>query len=628
MQAADKQWRHGHSVISSMCSDRQDLSNFISLAGSPAWRYNLGTMAEQTGHNPLALALTTESLHRMLSALAEVTSTTVMLFDPAGEVISGPVVGNVFIRELLGTPAGSEQVMAVHRITSHGITDGSPLAEHLDHFAVPVIRGGEQVGTLTIGDRPRRPLGDEAVREIASLVGISVGMLQSAANELKEWTADEAQACRNLGLAVVDWLASLCRQEEDLRHRIQELATVYNVAGLLAGASDLQEILDKTAELVGTVMRVKASSIRLLDEATGLLTVKAVHNLSWEYLEKGPVSINSNVIDQSALKGEIVRITDVANDPRVQYPEQARREGIMAGLVCGMIYRGKAVGVIRVYAGEPYAFSAYEESLLQAVASQAAAAIVNARLMQETIAAERYTRQMEYAGNIQRRMVPQTPPSSERVEIGALYRPTYEVGGDFYDFIQLPKGNLGVGIADVSGKGVPAALQMASLRSALRVYAYFTYHVDKIMSEVNRHICRDMKVGEFITAFYGVLTPDGRRLTYCSAGHDPPMHLRNGEIRYLETGGLVLGVDPAATFERGILELEPGDILLLYTDGVVEALNFEDERFGRARLAESLCRYADQPAKRIVQDINWDLRRFRGLADRLDDTTLVVLKIL
>jgi sigma-B regulation protein RsbU (phosphoserine phosphatase) len=224
-------------------------------------------------------------------------------------------------------------------------------------------------------------------------------------------------------------------------------------------------------------------------------------------------------------------------------------------------------------------------------------------------------------------MIPRKSPDCKQVDIGALYRPTYRVGGDLYDFVKLPKGNLGIAVADVSGKGVPASLLMASLRSAMRVYAYFTYDVDKIMYEVNRHMCRDTTAGEFTTAIYGVLTPDGRRFTYSNAGHDPPMHLRNGKVTYLESGGMVLGVDPSATFERGILELQSGDVLLLYTDGVVEALNFADEQFGRPRLAESLIRYADQPAERIVQNINWDLRRFRGLADRLDDVTLVVLKV-
>jgi len=539
------------------------------------------------------------------------------------------------IRNLLETPSGRTLVMSAHRAQLGETGQALPadigpsllLCEHLEHFAVPVIRGGQRAGTLTLGDRPRRPLSEAAVRQIASAANVDSETLQDVARELPCWTAAQAEADRNLAAVVVELVASLCMQDEDLRSRIQELSAVYNIAGLLAGSRDLQEILNRAARMVCEVMKVKSCSIRLLDETSGLLTAKAVHNLSWEYLDKGPVSVDSNLIDQAALRGEMVRIADMPTDPRVQYPEQARREGIVSSLVCGMVYRGKSVGVIRVYTGEPHSFSAYEESLLRAVASQAAAAIVNVELMSEALESERYTRQLAYAGDVQRRMVPRQPPACKQVEIGALYRPTYLVGGDFYDFIQLPKGNLGIGIADVSGKGVPASLQMASLRSALRVYAYFTYDVDKIMSGVNRHLCRDNRVGEFTTAFYGVLTPDGSRLTYCSAGHEPAIHLRKGRIAYLETGGMVLGVDAKATFERGLLDLHSGDIIFLYTDGVVEALNFADEQFGRQRLVESLQRYADQPAERIVQSINWDLRRFRGLADRLDDVTMVVLKI-
>jgi phosphoserine phosphatase RsbU/P len=191
----------------------------------------------------------------------------------------------------------------------------------------------------------------------------------------------------------------------------------------------------------------------------------------------------------------------------------------------------------------------------------------------------------------------------------------------------LPDCNLGIGIADVSGKGVPASLLMASLRSALRVYAYFTYDIDRIMSEINKHVCRETTIAEFVTAFYGVLTPDGRRLTYSVAGHDPPLLLRRGRVQRLDTGGMVLGVDPQATFEREVIDLEPGDVLLLYTDGAVEGLNFNDEAFGRERLTQSLIRHAHESAQLIAQNILWDLRRFRGLADRTDDVTMVVLKI-
>jgi serine phosphatase RsbU (regulator of sigma subunit) len=426
---------------------------------------------------------------------------------------------------------------------------------------------------------------------------------------------------------VAELFGELCAQEQDLHRRIEELTAVYNIGSMLAGTADLQEVLDRTARMVCEVMEVKACSIRLLDESTGNLTIRAVHNLSPEYLNKGSVTVSDNPIDGAAIGGEIVHIADAPTDPRTRYAQQADKEGIVSGLVAGLIYRGKAVGVLRVYTGEPHAFTPFEESLLRAVASQAAAAIINARLVEETLAAERYTRQIAYAGTVQRRMIPTDPPPHEHLDLGAVYRPHFNVGGDFYDFITLPERNLGIAIADVSGKGVPASLLMSSLRAALRVHAHFTYDIDVIMRRLNRHVCKDTTVGEFATAFYGVITPDGKRFTYCNAGHCPALMLRDGEIRELDTGGMVLGVALNETFEKDLVELQTGDIFLLYTDGAVEALNFSDKQFGQARLEKSLRKYADLPAQLIAQNMLWDIRRFRGLADRIDDLTLVVLKI-
>jgi len=576
--------------------------------------------------------LSRSSIHHLLTVLADVTKATAVLFDEADEVVAGPTAGNVFIRRVLETVSGRQAVLAAHRSTIHPalpgqVSDANGLESTLDRFAIPMVRNDKTLGTLTLGDRPRRLVPAKVVRQIASLVNLPEGVLQEAAKELIPWGKAEVSAVRNLGALLVELLADLRLQDEDLRQRLDELGTVYNLAGLASGTMDLQEILNTTARMVCEVMQVKACSIRLLDEATGDLVIKAVHNLSNEYLNKGPVNINQNPIDQAARNGEMVRIADAPTDPRTRYPEQARREGIVSGLVCGMIYRGHVVGVLRVYTGEPHVFTLHEEALLRTVSSQAAAAIVNARLLHEAIEAERNARQIAYAGAVQRRMIPESAPKYVHLEIGALYRPTYEVGGDFYDLISLGDDRLGIVIADVSGKGVPASLLMASLRSLFRAYAGFTHDIGLILAETNAHMCRDTTVGEFATAFYGVLRPDSRQLTYSNAGHDPPMLLRKGTIQYLETGGMVLGVDRAATFEHATIELQAGDIVLLHTDGAVEATNFAEKQFGRNRLAESLMRYATEPAQRIVQNINWDLRRFRGLADRTDDLTLVVLKI-
>lgn len=593
-------------------------------------------------------ALARMPLERVLEVLAAQTQCTAILFDEQKHLIAGPVGGNALIRAILATAAGRAAIIEAHRSAipqdasaagpDHGERQDSaasmkpwpdsPLAAaSLDHFAASIIHGDRRLGALTLGDRPRKPLTDEAVNRIAADLGLNASELQATAGQVKPWTAEEAAAVRDLLALTADLLATVDSQHVELGHRIEELTAVYNMVGLLAGTLDPREILNKTARMVCAVMRVKACSIRMLDEATGELTIQAVHNLSNEYLSKGPVKVSENSIDAAAMAGAMVQIADAPGDPRTRYPEQARREGIVSGLVCGLIFRGKAVGVLRAYSGEPHVFTPFEEALLRAVASQAAALVVNARLLKEALEAQCYAHQLAYAGAVQRRMIPQAPPSFDKADIAAVYRPIFEVGGDYFDFLPFLEGNLGIIIADVSGKGVPASLLMASLRSAFRGHAYHTYHLDKIIAEVNKHMCRDTSPGEFATAFYGVLTPDGRRLTYANAGHDPPMLLRDGKIQYLETGGMAIGVTLRSKYERGLVDLLPGDVLLLYTDGTVEAMNFNNETFGRERLADSLIRHAQNPPQLIAKNILWDIRRFRGLADRTDDLTMVVVKI-
>ncbi|MHC4443966.1 MAG: SpoIIE family protein phosphatase [Planctomycetota bacterium] len=576
--------------------------------------------------------LTGISLYHSLEVLADQTLATVILFDASNTVHLGPVAGNEFFAQILATDAGREAVISAHKSAINpdaaAKDDSCPLTDGtFEHFAIPITRNEQHVGTLTLGDRTGTALSKQQINQIETYIDLPAGSLAQAAKDLQPWSEAIASSSRNMTALLAELLAELCSQDEDLNLRTEELTAVYNISNMLAGTLDLQEILNKTARIVCEVMKVKACSIRMLDESSGVLTIKAVHNLSYEYLDKGPVLVGENSIDADALAGEMVYIADGPHDPRTRYPEQAKKEGIVSGLVCGLIYRGRAVGVLRVYTGEPHSFTSLEESLLRAVAAQAAAATVNAQLLAETLEAERYSQQLTYAGEVQRRMFPAAAPENEYLQIGAVYRPTYEVGGDFYDFISLPNHNIGLAIADVSGKGVPASLLMASLRSALRVNVHHTYNIDHIMTEVNQHVCRDTTIAEFATLFYGVLTPDGKRLTYCNAGHHPPMLLRDGKIQYLSTGGMVLGVDCDTTFERELIDLRKGDVLLLYTDGAVDAMNFNDETFGSKRLIDSLIRYADNDAQLMAKNILWDIRRFRGLADRTDDVTMVTLKI-
>jgi sigma-B regulation protein RsbU (phosphoserine phosphatase) len=224
-------------------------------------------------------------------------------------------------------------------------------------------------------------------------------------------------------------------------------------------------------------------------------------------------------------------------------------------------------------------------------------------------------------------MLPLNPPSTPQLELACLYEPSLELGGDLCDFIELDEGRRGLVIADVAGKGLAASVLMASIRGALRILARTSRGLVRIVQSLNDQLCRDTLPAEFATLFYGEVSADGRSLIYCNAGHDPPLLLRGTELIELHSTGLAVGIDPCAEYETGRLRLRRGDILLLYTDGCVDALDFNDIRFGRQRLRDSLLRYADQPAERLARSILWDIRRFIGLARQTDDITLVLARV-
>ena len=285
---------------------------------------------------------------------------------------------------------------------------------------------------------------------------------------------------------------------------------------------------------------------------------------------------------------------------------------------------------MRAYMERVTEFSGFDRALLEAIASQVAAAIVNARLRRDVAEAERLDRQLKLAADVQRRMFPAEMPEHPGCEFGCVYEPHSELGGDFYDFIRDTDGTLGFGIADVVGKGVPASLIMASARSALRSHARSSATLSELMSNVNRRICEDTLISEFVTMFFAAVAPDGKSMRFCNAGHEPMLRLRNGAIEALDEGGLVLGIDPEATYDWASTDLQIGDIYVLVTDGVMEAMNYDGETYGRARLEQSIRTHAandaEMPAALVAKQIMWDVRRFVGLAKLADDLTVVVLR--
>ncbi|MGA2265978.1 MAG: GAF domain-containing SpoIIE family protein phosphatase [Phycisphaerae bacterium] len=443
--------------------------------------------------------------------------------------------------------------------------------------------------------------------------------------------AAPVEGLRRFGEIFADLIARQARHNEEHASRVQELATLYRLTAEFTTERNVQKVLDLVARTVVDVLKAKASSIRLLNEDRTELVIKAMANLSSQYLDKGKILLSDSQIDQEVISQlKTVYIADERNDPRVLYPASARHEGIVSALCAPMLYKGRAEGVIRVYTGELHAFDWYEVSLLQAIAAQAGAAVVNARLYEEAVNAAGIRRQLHLASEVQRRMIPSKAPTLPGFRIAAMYVPCYELGGDFYDFLSLPEDNLGLAVCDVVGKGVRASLLMASIRASLRAHATNIYQMSEVVARVNRDLCNDTLVSDFATLFYGVIDARAHRLTFANAGHPPPILFRAGQAGTLGVNGPVVGINPAARWDHQVADLRTGDVLLAYTDGLSEALNFDDEPFGRARIEQAaLAAIAEgQDADGIARSVLWAMRRFAGLQSRLDDVTMIIVQVL
>lgn len=585
-------------------------------------------------------------LHMLQKHFAELGQVTVCICTIEGRLITPPSWGSRY-SELIGTSPLGQQTFA--KSVRECVLDPrrkvpTKCHEGMTLHASPIVHDGNPIGVIVAGSRSCDPLQRPAVKKVAAMFDLDPDDLWQSAATVGPYSGGSPEAIHRFADVLGQTIATLYGQADRIERQLDELRTVHSFTELLTGTLELESILDLTVTRVVEVMDVKACAIRLLDTEKVELTIKAVCNLSQEYLQKGPVLVRDNLIDATAIAGEAVHILDVQNDPRIRYPENARREGIVSGLCVPLNYRGEIIGVIRVYTARPHRFNESEVSLLRSIGSQAAAAVITSGLWAQHAAGEKFQRQVDAAAAIQSRMLPDQAPELEGAEIGCVYEPTLQLGGDFYDFIRFDDRHLAICVADVVGKGLPAALLMASTRSAIRAYAGPSTPVETVVERVNRHMFTDTLTGEFATLVWCVLSRCDREtatdvgnaahaaaaswtLTYCNAGHNPPLLLRGEDFTELEVGGLVIGVRADETYQRGEVVLHSGDVVVMFTDGVTEAMNFEGDEYGHDRLLASIRKHRDLDAQQLARQILWDVRRYVGLADQSDDITIVVLKI-
>lgn len=475
--------------------------------------------------------------------------------------------------------------------------------------------------------------------------GRVIGTLELAAGEPELPPSGARESLERAMTLLAAAAAELVRQQIDLKHRVNEVQALYRLSSLLTRATDVDRVLAVALELAIDALELDAGSIVLFEQDEGPTTqtevdlvLKASKNLSREWLECPLPLSKDRLFDRLALGGEVVTSADLARDDRVFIPEMVEQEGLRAAVHAGMVFQERAIGVLRLYSRRAREFDEGETRLISSIAQQAAIAVEQARLLKLQEREARVQRQVDLAADVQRRMLPRKLPRTPRLDVAARYQPTFALGGDFYDFIELGD-NLGLAIGDVVGKGIAAALMMSGVRASLRAHVQDVYHIDDVLQRVNAALCRDTLDNEFATLWYGVIDTQKLRITYCAGGHEPPLVFRAtpgraataADIDELSIGGMAVGIDPEQRYQRGTYDLRPGDVVLAYTDGATDVQNFEGKKFGKARLRQAvldlLAREPGAGAARIVEHVFWELRQFGGILERPDDQTVVVVRV-
>lgn len=489
-------------------------------------------------------------------------------------------------------------------------------------------RAGAQRAYEIVG-RPWRDGEDLFIAPLTSSIGPLGSIVMPA-----DWAGDDPQARRALERALTILASTAvesCEGAIAIQRRVHELDALFRLSSMLTHARDPDRVLTTVLDVALETLRCDAGSIAVLDEATGDLQHRFTRNLSPQWLAaKTPLSIDG-MLRERALAGDVVCVEDLGSDPRIADHERPHTEGLAGLITTGLIYAGRAAGQIRLYTRGPRVFTESERGLLRALADHAAMTLAHARLRVLREQDQQMQRQLRVAADVQRRMLPRAMPHAPRFDIAAKYAPSYQLGGDFYDIFEQ-RGKLGVVVGDVSGKGVPAALLMSAIRATLRAYVSDDRPLDQVIGGVNWATSRDTLESEFVTIWCGLIDPATLEVQYCAAGHDPALVFTpDGKVEELGVGGMAVGIDPLHSYPLGTHRLRAGDVLAAYTDGLPDARSFDEQRFGKQRVKETILQLLRaEPrasAQRIVEHVSWTLRQFVGIRLAVDDVTLVVVRV-
>ena len=418
------------------------------------------------------------------------------------------------------------------------------------------------------------------------------------------------------------------RNTTDL-HRInrintQRLEVISKVNHIVGSISDLDKLLELLLKFIIDIAQAKMGSVQLV--VGKRLVTRSHFNFPDKIRGTFRLKTGETIAEYVRKTRQLCHITAYHKNPSVMSAPKL----VLESYICMPILAGNRLlgifNIVRPLADTSSALTNDDIETLSTITALSGTAIHNAILYQETLKKQKMDQEMQLALEIQGRLLSQTLPDVEGFSVGLTWVPARSIGGDYYDFIEIDTDHVGFLIADIVGKGIPAAMLMVMVKTLFRTNAGHIVCPDKALTQMNIVFAAEPLIEKYVPLFYGVLCRSTKTLVYVNAGHEPALLFRNNVLTQLDTPGLPLGAFPDTVYEAQELQFEEGDFLTLYTDGVLEARNPEIEEFGLERLQSQILRFSKYPAPIIADGLYGSLEQFMQSPQPFDDITMIILK--
>lgn len=408
---------------------------------------------------------------------------------------------------------------------------------------------------------------------------------------------------------------------------VRRLLSLIDASKLLNTTLDLDELLRIILDLTTKNLNAARGTIYLIDHEKQELWSRV---LKGKELIEIRLPVGTGIAGHVAKTGKTINLKDAWKDKRFFSGFDVKSGFQTRTMLCMPMKnrQGKIIGVFQVLNKKKGYFDREDELFLKAFSDHVAVAIETARLHREILEKELVEKEIRIAASIQQRLIPKELPAIAGYDVDAVALPSKTVGGDFYDVVVLDESKFMIAIADVSGKGIPASLLVSTLHASLHAYVQMGLNLDELVQRLNVMVHRNTTPERFITFFVSILETEHHTFSYVNAGHNFPLLLGKGgtNIRMLESVGMPLGMFGTATYETKSIPIERGDVLVLYTDGVTEAMNKSLLEYGEERFRECLIRNIHKTAREMKESVVADIQKFTGGVAQSDDLTLMVAR--